>query len=396
MVQRILKTEGLLLLITLTEANADIQKIVAFENAFERLFSIIIAEGSTDGEIIVQDCIHLMQNLLRYNISNQNLFRETNCIKQIPLLFNSNRENVQIPICDPSVNWTVQKSNNTSQLMILIRTLVGPNTPNTSQNQSGLGSSNLIHELFQLAMLPTSPEDIKSLAIFTVADLIRNHLPNQETFARGMVPLAATPAMSGLPNQKSPPGIPTSSIIAVINSSLSKGPFLVRMAAGCVFQAYLSNNPDIQLAMVSTILPSPVDNPNSALESPPTSPGFKLVSAMLDIDAAYTDPYRSWFASGMLAAMIHENQEAKCQIIAKEMDADQGNVSIVHKAMFALVCASRDSMDVRIQVGILTFLSICLFDCIPATTEFLSDNSNVQFVIFANSACRTNQSINRN
>ena len=33
----ILKTEGLLLLIT--EANADIQKIVAFESAFERRFS---------------------------------------------------------------------------------------------------------------------------------------------------------------------------------------------------------------------------------------------------------------------------------------------------------------------------------------------------------------------
>ena len=67
----ILMIEGLLLLISLTETNADIQKIVAFENAFERLFAIITEEGATDGGIIVQDCLQLMQNLLLYNVSNQ-------------------------------------------------------------------------------------------------------------------------------------------------------------------------------------------------------------------------------------------------------------------------------------------------------------------------------------
>lgn len=69
--REIIRNEGLLLLIKLTSANADIQKIVAFESAFERLFSIIFDEGSIDGGIIVQDCIQLMHNLLRYNASNQ-------------------------------------------------------------------------------------------------------------------------------------------------------------------------------------------------------------------------------------------------------------------------------------------------------------------------------------
>jgi hypothetical protein len=69
--REIIRNEGLLLLIKLTSTNADIQKIVAFENAFERLFSIIIEEGSVEGGIIVQDCLQLMHNLLRYNASNQ-------------------------------------------------------------------------------------------------------------------------------------------------------------------------------------------------------------------------------------------------------------------------------------------------------------------------------------
>ena len=69
--REIIRNEGLLLLISLTKSNAEIQKIVAFENAFERVLNIVEEEGSTDGDIIVQDCFQLIHNLLRYNISNQ-------------------------------------------------------------------------------------------------------------------------------------------------------------------------------------------------------------------------------------------------------------------------------------------------------------------------------------
>lgn len=41
--------KGLLLLQQLTKGNTAIQKIVAFENAFERLLEIITEEGSSDG-----------------------------------------------------------------------------------------------------------------------------------------------------------------------------------------------------------------------------------------------------------------------------------------------------------------------------------------------------------
>ncbi|KAA8594699.1 hypothetical protein FQN60_011834, partial [Etheostoma spectabile] len=52
--------EGLLLLQQLTKSNAAIQKIVAFENAFERLLDIITEEGSSDGGIVVEDCLLLL------------------------------------------------------------------------------------------------------------------------------------------------------------------------------------------------------------------------------------------------------------------------------------------------------------------------------------------------
>lgn len=138
--REIIRNEGLLLLIKLTSVNAEIQKIVAFENAFERLFSIIFEEGSIDGGIIVQDCLQLMQNLLRYNASNQNLFRETSCIKQIPKLLYSKKlsprgDYIDIPLSDSSAQWSDQKETNTVFVLNLIRILVEGNNQNTTINQ---------------------------------------------------------------------------------------------------------------------------------------------------------------------------------------------------------------------------------------------------------------------
>ena len=76
--------EGVLLLITLTPSSPDLQKLVAFENAFDRIFEIIKAEGSlTHGGIVVQDCLSLLANLLGLNTSNQSFFRETGGISKI-------------------------------------------------------------------------------------------------------------------------------------------------------------------------------------------------------------------------------------------------------------------------------------------------------------------------
>lgn len=70
--REIIRNEVLLLLIAITEQNAEIQKIVAFENAFDRLFHIIKEEGGAVlGGIVAQDCLQLIHNLLRYNMSNQ-------------------------------------------------------------------------------------------------------------------------------------------------------------------------------------------------------------------------------------------------------------------------------------------------------------------------------------
>ena len=66
----------LLLLTQLTKNNTSLQKIVAFENAFDHLFEIIKVEGYADGGVVVEDCLQLMLSLLKNNPSNQTFFKE--------------------------------------------------------------------------------------------------------------------------------------------------------------------------------------------------------------------------------------------------------------------------------------------------------------------------------
>lgn len=68
-----------------------------------------------------------MENLLRYNVSNQNLFRETSCINRVPLLLVSKisdgRGDVEeIPLSDSRTVWNDQKISNASHVKVLIIT----------------------------------------------------------------------------------------------------------------------------------------------------------------------------------------------------------------------------------------------------------------------------------
>jgi hypothetical protein len=66
-----LRNEALLLLPALIAGNADLQKIVAFSGAFEKLLDIVQREGGVEGGIIVQDTLVAIGSLLRFNVSNQ-------------------------------------------------------------------------------------------------------------------------------------------------------------------------------------------------------------------------------------------------------------------------------------------------------------------------------------
>ena len=69
-----IRNEAILALLSLVNGNADIQKLVAFEGAFDKLFQIVEEEGGLEGGMVVEDCLTLISSLLVYNVSNQYIF----------------------------------------------------------------------------------------------------------------------------------------------------------------------------------------------------------------------------------------------------------------------------------------------------------------------------------
>lgn len=55
----------------LVSQSADIQKVLAFEGAFEKLFNIIRGEGGVEGGAVAHEALLCVDGLLRFNSSNQ-------------------------------------------------------------------------------------------------------------------------------------------------------------------------------------------------------------------------------------------------------------------------------------------------------------------------------------
>lgn len=55
----------------LVSQSPDIQKVLAFEGAFEKLFNIMTQEGGVDGGVVAQNALNCVDTLLRFNSSNQ-------------------------------------------------------------------------------------------------------------------------------------------------------------------------------------------------------------------------------------------------------------------------------------------------------------------------------------
>lgn len=143
--------EGLVLLTALTPSSPDLQKLVAFENAFDRIFGIIDVEGSlTHGGITVQDCLSLLANLLRLNISNQSYFRETGWVKKLAsLLSEAIREQDQ-----PKgiAEWArVQRDKNVWGLLAVLRLFLTRGSVGTQANQQSFWQSGVLTHALDIA-----------------------------------------------------------------------------------------------------------------------------------------------------------------------------------------------------------------------------------------------------
>ena len=144
-------TEGLLLLSALTPSSPDIQKLVAFESAFDRIFAVIDAEGSlSNGGVTVQDSLSLLANLIRLNSSNQSYFRETGSVKKFAVLLEDalRAEGTSDGLSD----WArPQRDKNVWGLLAVIRLFLVKGGVGTQANQASLWQSGVLGLILEIA-----------------------------------------------------------------------------------------------------------------------------------------------------------------------------------------------------------------------------------------------------
>lgn len=351
--REVIRNDALLLLINLTKSNANIQKIVAFENAFDRLFDVIKEEGYTDGGIVVEDCMILMLNLLKNNTSNINFFKEGSYIQKLAPMF-------VLPDNIEEIGWSPQKISNMHCILQLVRTLVSPNNPIqiVTSCQKTMRNASLLEALSNILMANGVPADILTETINTVGEVIRGNLTNQEYFATVMAP--SNP--------------PRPAIVVLLMSMVNeKQPFSLRCAVLYCFECFLFKNEIGQEQVVQTLLPSSTNQANNL------TTGQLLCGGLFS-----NDSQSNWFAAVALGHTLLENPAQKEQLLRVLLATNLGAqpVSLLHQCALFM----QQTAKLQAKIGILILLAHWLSHCPQAVQVFLNVPGAMAFLTAQTSA----------
>lgn len=347
--REVIRNDVLLLLIQLTKGNANIQKIVAFENAFDRIFDVIAQEGNAEGGIVVEDCLLLMLNLLRGNISNQNFFNEGSYIQKLTPMF-------QIPLeteDSPVGGWSPQKVSNVHCMVQVIRALVAPSgsAQAVANCQRIMRSCGLLQALCNILMASGVPADVLTETINTVAEVIRGDASNQEFIAGVMAP-----------------SIPPRPAIVVLLMSMvnEKQPFILRCSVLYCFQCFLYKNEVGQSQLIQTLLPQ--GNEMLSLTT-----GQLLCGGLFSPDSL-----SNWFSVVALSHALIDDSTQKEQLLRVLLATNIGKPPVT--LMQQCVMLLQQGNKTQCKLGLLMLLCRWTAHCPAAVKSFLLIDSSVAYL----------------
>lgn len=417
-----IRNETILLLMALVNNNYNIQKLVAFENTFEKIFAIIEEEGGIRGLILVQDCMTLLTNLLTYNASNQTFFLETDCVPKLanliaePIEAAAINDNSDGPILAPPIVWTEQRLQNMAILLEICRSFVDPENQHLVQNQQKLYSSGIFFSILRLVFAPVMENPIRKTALQATGDIISNNPELQLQFAHIDVPYI-DPSMP-LQTQKYSEPIPAP--LALLNWAIltnSVHIFEVRLSAMYCLSKFFLGNPDAKMAfLIDQVKAS--KNPNYYTEAKQAEiaenegenegegegekkpeehlqtneiPEGSHKTPYANIFTTLTvfnfdvklNPYSVWFSAIILVYIISDCPDTRQ--LAREMkvgNAEEGEEEMSSiQAISGMLIAHLENEDPRIAVGYFILLSLWLYEDFDAVNDFLSDTTVIKTIV---------------
>lgn len=385
------RNEALVLLVALTPSSAELQKVVAFENAFDRVFVLIGSDGGlTHGSTTVQDCLSLLANLLSLNTSNQSYFREMGGILKIKKLLAAVLE--QEDGSEGVSSWMKpQRDMNLWGILGVIQLFLARGAQGTLLNQQAFWQTAVLQTILHIAFHPGFSAGVRAKSLQTCGDLIRGNHGLQERFGDLPVQIKMTesPATNGHTSEdmrnKQPvkPIYHEKNIIeALLELALESAPialFDIRLAALSCVKAFVEGHSGIR----AHVLRRAIEGHRSGDDAIPN-----MLTVLLEPPSTRTnaDPYQQWVAAVLFLHLVYENAETKAMALkVTEGDAESGEevVTFVQSIASNVIAGIQHVEDERALIGYLMLLLIWLFEDPEAVNDLLGEGSNVQGLITA-------------
>lgn len=392
------RNEALLLLVALTPSSAELQKVVAFENAFDHAFALIDAEGGlTHGSTTVQDCLSLLGNLLKLNTSNQAYFREIGCVGKVARLLTQVIKEEES--ADGVSEWTrPARDLNLWGLLVVLQLFLARGSQGTNLSQDAFWKSGLLQSVLQIAFHQTFGTNVRARALDTCADIIRGNAGLQEQFGDLAVPAVrqAAPLLNGRATPKAssvksgtttPANVEMSNVIeSLLELTLESGAtpyFDVRLAACNCVKAFFDGHNGIR----GHVLRRAIEGHRSGDDAVPN-----ILTVLLEPPntRANQDSYQQWMAAVLLLHLLFDHPDSKDAALKvsdreaeAEADEDYEAVTFIQSITSNVVAGVQHPEDERALIGYLMLLSTWLFESPDAVNDLLSEGSNVQGLISA-------------
>ncbi|KAM3273004.1 hypothetical protein ACQJBY_042812 [Aegilops geniculata] len=376
--REVIRNEALLLLTYLTRDAEEIQKIVVFEGAFEKLFSIIGEEGFSDGGVVVQDCLELLNNLIRNNASNQMLLKETMGFDPLISILKIRRGS--------AFNFTQQKTVNLLGALHTVELLLMGGPPgeagkDTSKitNQTALAQRNILDHLLLLGVESQwAPVALRCTALRCIGSLVLRNPQNLDSLASKQV--GEEPHVQPALN----------AILAIILRTSVAQEFV---AADYVFKCFCETNPNGQALLASTIAPHPSQGTATHGASSDMPFGSALLQALVSSDVN-GDMEACCRASSVLTHIIKDNLQCKDRVLQIQLETPTPSLGrtepLLHRIVtclsFAALAEGENDQNSQsegsyIQPVILRLLITWLADCANAVNCLLESAVHLNYII---------------
>nr|XP_043606290.1 golgin candidate 6-like [Erigeron canadensis] len=376
--REVIRNEALLLLTYLTRESEEIQKYLVFEGGFEKIFSIIMGEGGSDGGVVVQDCLELLNNLIRSNASNQVMLRET---IGFDLLISI------LKLRGSTYNFTQQKTINLLCVLETIRLLLNGGSDadpskqlNTSTNKTVLVQRKVMDHLLMLGVESQyAPVSVRCAAFRCIGDLIFGHHQNLDILASkflGDEP-QAEPALN-----------------SILQITLRTSSMQELIAADYVFKCFCEQNTDGQTMLASTLIPQPLSMTHAPLEDDVKMSFGSMLLHGLASSEHDGDLETSCRAASVLSYLLKDNLQCKEKVLQIKLESSMPSLEssepLLHRMVkYLALASSKKGKDGKLAIPtssyvqpiILKLLVTWLSDCPNAVHLFLASRSHLTYIV---------------